>query len=229
MNLADETPLKNGWTGRISVSFPGRDSRGMSLLETALAVAMIGIIMSVLISNAVNQFDRSRQSRALQDMRSLANAARQYRLQEGWWPSNWLDLTIEGHSRSRPILDYNMDMVHAPGGGLHPADPWTGFYTLRCFIRQENAPGLFSDAVGWVPKTWQNWQESGILLVDNITVVSPGTPFEVMVVSTSYEFNEMEVNLGISEGGETPPSLASATMLVEAEKVIFAGLERAAQ
>lgn len=91
-----------------------RGSRGMTLIEILVVLAIIGLIMGGVAIVAFNQFDDAKLKTAAKDIATLSNAVDMYRLQKNKCPKTTQDLKT---------------------AGIIPRvtkDPWGGDYEFKC-------------------------------------------------------------------------------------------------
>jgi len=67
-------------------------SRGFSLIELLIVMALIGIISAFVVPQLITAFERSRQRRTLSDMRAIAGANGTYRVDFGDYATDLADL-----------------------------------------------------------------------------------------------------------------------------------------
>ena len=70
-------------------------SRGFSLIELLIVVAVIGLIAAIAIPNLVNAIQRARQTRSVADINSLANAVSMYGQDFAGYPIQASQSTVE--------------------------------------------------------------------------------------------------------------------------------------
>ncbi|HVS64288.1 MAG TPA: prepilin-type N-terminal cleavage/methylation domain-containing protein [Thermoanaerobaculia bacterium] len=74
--------LRNDWTEKARV----RCQRGFSLLELLIIVALVGVLSALLIPFYLDQIQRSRLARALEELRTLADSIEAYESDLGGFP-----------------------------------------------------------------------------------------------------------------------------------------------
>ncbi len=67
-----------------------RSSRGFTLVELLIAVAVIGILAAIALVNLMDALQRSRQSRTMASMRNLGSAVQAYDSDNSFLPQNGL-------------------------------------------------------------------------------------------------------------------------------------------
>jgi general secretion pathway protein G len=91
-----------------------RSSRGMTLIEILVVLAIIGLIMGGVAIVAFNAFDDSKTKAAAKDIANLAQGVEMYRLQKNKCPKSAQDLKAAG------ILQ------------KITKDPWGNDYVIKC-------------------------------------------------------------------------------------------------
>jgi general secretion pathway protein G len=91
-----------------------RSSRGMTLIEILVVLAIIGLIMGGVAIVAFNAFDDSKTKAAAKDIANLAQGVEMYRLQKNKCPKSAQDLKAAG------ILQ------------KLTKDPWGNDYVIKC-------------------------------------------------------------------------------------------------
>ena len=89
-----------------------RRQSGFTLIEIMVVVVILGILASMVVPTIMGQPDRARQIAAKQDVRTIANALKMYRLEHSSYPAT-LDELAQG---SRKYLE------------RVPVDPWGNHY-----------------------------------------------------------------------------------------------------
>ena len=103
-----------------------RSSRGMTLIEILVVLAIIGLIMGGVAIVAFNAFDDAKSKTAAKDIGTLAQSVEMYRLQKNKCPKSAQDLKAAGI-----ILRITKD-------------PWGGDYVIKC--PGEHGPSDISSA-----------------------------------------------------------------------------------
>lgn len=70
-----------------------RDSRGFTLIELMLVLAIMGVSMAILLPAASGWHEGGKFRATLKTAAGLAEAVRQYRQANGTWPSGWAALS----------------------------------------------------------------------------------------------------------------------------------------
>ncbi|PRQ08330.1 type II secretion system protein GspG [Enhygromyxa salina] len=91
-----------------------RSSRGMTLIEILVVLAIIGLIMGGVAIVAFNAFDDAKTKTAAKDIGTLAQSVEMYRLQKNKCPKTAQDIKAAG------ILQ------------KVTKDPWGGDYVIKC-------------------------------------------------------------------------------------------------
>lgn len=64
-----------------------RSSRGFTLVELLIVVAIIGIVASIAIPNLLNAVDKGKQKRTMADLRTLGTAVESYAVDNVFYPA----------------------------------------------------------------------------------------------------------------------------------------------
>src|SRR5262245_47674239 len=72
-----------------------RDSKGFTLNELLIVVAIIGIIAAIAIPNLLNAIDRGKQKRTMADMRSIGTAIESYAVDNNVYPATTAIATLK--------------------------------------------------------------------------------------------------------------------------------------
>ena len=94
---------------------------GFTLIEMLVAVAIIGILGAVAVTNVIASIEKAKQTAAKEAVGVMSNAVTQYYLANKKYPSDLRDLVRETGD-SEPILD---------GGEGALEDPWGTEYKLE--------------------------------------------------------------------------------------------------
>jgi general secretion pathway protein G len=97
-----------------------------TLMEMLVVVAIIVLLAALAAPIVFGRLDEARRGRALVDCKTLADAAKMYKLKYGDYPPNLGTLTVPGADGSLPFLE-----------ARHLMDPWQHEY-------QYQAPGQHS-------------------------------------------------------------------------------------
>lgn len=118
-----------------------RDSRGLTLVELVVVIAIIGILAAILAPNALNSIEKSKVAATLADFQAIKGAALGYYADTGAWPPS-----------AAPGADPGLyAKVGNPTGWNGPyLDRWAANSPLGCpyiYNRGENLPsGLNMDS-----------------------------------------------------------------------------------
>jgi general secretion pathway protein G len=113
-------------------------TRGFSLIELLVVLAVIGILSTIVVPQLINGFERSRQRRTLADMRAISGANGAFRVDFGDYADALTDLEPDYLSPSPPADAWGHSWTYqrngedyfltSPGrdgaGGPAPPDPW---------------------------------------------------------------------------------------------------------
>ncbi|SAL48674.1 general secretion pathway protein G [Caballeronia peredens] len=104
----------------------GRRQRGFTLIEIMVVIAILGILAALIVPKIMSRPDEARRVAAKQDIGTIMQAMKLYRLDNGRYPTQeqGLRALIEKPS-TEPVPNNWKD-----GGYLErlPADPWGGQY-----------------------------------------------------------------------------------------------------
>ena len=70
---------------------------GFTLLEMVIVVAIIALLAGILVPVAINQVDEAQETRAIGDVKAIANALLLYKKDTGVWPTNRRMLYTDGN------------------------------------------------------------------------------------------------------------------------------------
>ena len=91
---------------------------GFTLVEIMVVVVILGLLSTLVVQHVINRADEARETKALADVRSLADMVRSYRVKNGKLPGS-LDVLATKDARGRSELEYLSK------------DPWDHDYILR--------------------------------------------------------------------------------------------------
>ena len=91
---------------------------GFTLIEIMVVVVILGLLATLVVQNVIPISDTARETKALADVRSLADMVRSYRVKNGKLPGS-LDVLATKDERGRSELEYLSK------------DPWDHDYILR--------------------------------------------------------------------------------------------------
>jgi general secretion pathway protein G len=110
----DPNPSSELAAPSVRLAAAARSSRGMTLIEILVVLAIIGLIMGGVAIVAFNAFDDSKTKAAAKDIANLAQGVEMYRLQKNKCPKTAQDLKAAG------ILQ------------KITKDPWGADYVIKC-------------------------------------------------------------------------------------------------
>jgi len=98
--------------------------QGFTLIELMVVIVILGILAGLIVPRIMDQPDQARQVKAKMQMESVSTALRQFRLDNGFYPSTeqGLQALVQKPSVGREPRNY-------PSGGYLPKlpkDPWGG-------------------------------------------------------------------------------------------------------
>lgn len=103
---------------------------GFTLIELMVVIVILGILAGLIVPRIMDQPDQARQVKAKMQMESLSTAIKQFRLDNGFYPSTeqGLQALVQKPSVGREARNY-------PRGGYlpkMPKDPWGFDYVYTC-------------------------------------------------------------------------------------------------
>jgi general secretion pathway protein G len=111
---------------RLTHTFSLRKSRGFTLIELMVVVLILGVLAAVIVPNVIGSADTAKAGAAKQDVASLMQALKLYRLDNGRYPSSDQGLgALSAKPTSEPIPNN-----YKTGGYIErlPKDPWGNAY-----------------------------------------------------------------------------------------------------
>ncbi|KKB64544.1 general secretion pathway protein GspG [Robbsia andropogonis] len=105
---------------------PGRLARGFTLIEVMVVIAIIGILATLIVPKIMNRPDQARRVAATQDIATLMQSLKLYRLDNGRYPTTEQGLrALIAKPSTDPVPNNWKD-----GGYLErlPNDPWGNPY-----------------------------------------------------------------------------------------------------
>lgn len=112
-------PLAPALAARLAAA---RSSRGMTLIEILVVLAIIGLIMGGVAIVAFNAFDDSKSKAAAKDIATLAQSVEMYRLQKNKCPKSAQDLKAAGIIQKITKDPWGQDYVIKCPGEHGPVD-----------------------------------------------------------------------------------------------------------
>ena len=108
------------------VTWPGRGVRGFTLIEIMVVVVIMAILAALIVPRVMNRPDEARVVAAQQDIRTIVQALKLYRLDNARYPTTEQGLAALVKPPDTPPLASNWK----PGGYLErlPLDPWKNNY-----------------------------------------------------------------------------------------------------
>jgi general secretion pathway protein G len=95
-----------------------RAEAGFTLVEIMVVVVILGLLATLVVQNVMGASDTAREKKALSDVRTIADAVRMYRVQNGKLPDS-LDVLATKDEKGRSGIEEL------------PKDPWDHDYILR--------------------------------------------------------------------------------------------------
>lgn len=109
-------------SSRRCVAVVARGSRGMTLIEILVVLAIIGLIMGGVAIMAFNAFDDSKTKAAAKDIATLSQSVEMYRLQKNKCPKSVQDLKAAGIVAKVTKDPWGQDYVIKCPGDHGPVD-----------------------------------------------------------------------------------------------------------
>ena len=111
---------------RCPVLSPGRSRYGFTLIEVLVVIAILGILATMIVPKIIGRPDEARRLAAGQDVGTIVQALKIYRLDNGRYPSTEQGLKALVEKPSIEPVPQNWK----PGGYLErlPDDPWHNPY-----------------------------------------------------------------------------------------------------
>lgn len=111
---------------RCPVLSPGRSRYGFTLIEVLVVIAILGILATMIVPKIIGRPDEARRLAAGQDVGTIVQALKIYRLDNGRYPSTEQGLKALVEKPSIEPVPQNWK----PGGYLErlPDDPWHNAY-----------------------------------------------------------------------------------------------------
>ena len=113
------------------------NTRGFSILELIVTVAILGTLTAITVPALMEALDRSRQSRAMADMRVVGNATATMFVDTGDWAGSLLELDTFGYLRDFPPNDPWGEQWHYHYG---PKDNLGGYHLRSLGSDRANGP-----------------------------------------------------------------------------------------
>jgi general secretion pathway protein G len=95
-----------------------RAEAGFTLVEIMVVVVILGLLATLVVQNVMGASDTAREKKALSDVRTIADAVRMYRVNNGKLPDS-LDVLATKDEKGRSEIEEL------------PKDPWDHDYILR--------------------------------------------------------------------------------------------------
>jgi general secretion pathway protein G len=101
-------------------------SRGFTLIELMVVILILGVLAAVIVPNVIGSADTAKAGAAKQDVASLMQALKLYRLDNGRYPSSDQGL---GALSAKPTIE-PLPNNYKTGGYIErlPKDPWGNAY-----------------------------------------------------------------------------------------------------
>lgn len=140
-------------------------SKGFSLLELLVVVAIIGILVAMVIPNLLDAIDRSKQRATVAEIRSWGTAVSAYMTERGIFPP------------AGPIATVHTDLVPYAIGSLRDQDHWRHDFHYFTLVSRDSYTVMSygKDGVvglGVTPSTWNDYTLD-IVLSDGIFINAP--------------------------------------------------------
>lgn len=100
------------------MNIKAKAQRGLSMLEIMVCLAILGVVGAMVVPNLMDKPDKARQVAAQNDVRTIYNALRMYRMDKSRYPSaqEGLRALTQREGTAEPYLD------------KLPNDPWNNPY-----------------------------------------------------------------------------------------------------
>lgn len=107
-----------------------RDAAGFTLIELMVVIVILGVLAGLVLPRIVDQPDKARVVKAKMQIESLGMALKQYKLDNGYYPSTEQGLRA---LREKPTIG-RVPQNYPPKGYLDslPKDPWGRDYVYLC-------------------------------------------------------------------------------------------------
>ncbi|MBD3267525.1 prepilin-type N-terminal cleavage/methylation domain-containing protein [bacterium] len=127
---------------------------GFTLIELLIVVAIIGILAAIAVPNFMNAQVRAKISRAVSDMRNIAQAIEMYRLDENGYPT-WNKARVPGsgdNAHPNSIRYYRLTTPISYMSGI-PNDPFVSYANTSDFEKWGKAYDYVNENPRW---TWDH-------------------------------------------------------------------------